>query len=158
FCHVSDAWLFKEKSKRLWVTLAGGYCDLCLWAVAVFAWRLTPPHDLVHQLAWVVVAVCGVRVFFNFNPLLKLDGCYLLSDWLEVPNLRQRAWGRALGHLRWLLWGAPRPAPAPRGRFLLGYGAASWLFSAAFLGLMLAALARSMGAHWGPAGIGTASL
>jgi len=28
------------------------------------------------------------RIFFNFNPLLKLDGYYLLSDWAEIPNLR----------------------------------------------------------------------
>src|SRR5262249_4802204 len=42
YCDVSDAWLFREKSKRLWVTFAGGYFELFLWALAVFAWRLTP--------------------------------------------------------------------------------------------------------------------
>src|SRR5688572_18344496 len=31
YCNVSDAWLFREKSKRVWVTLAGAYCDLMLW-------------------------------------------------------------------------------------------------------------------------------
>ena len=51
-----------------------------------------------------VLSVCGARLFFNFNPFLKLDGYYLLSDWLEVPNLRQRAWDYG-AHLRWLLWG-----------------------------------------------------
>src|SRR5262249_25708288 len=81
YCNVSDAWLFREKSKRLWVTLAGGYCDLVLWALAVFAWRLTLPGGWPHYLAWVVLVVCGARVFFNFNPFLKLDGYYLLSDW-----------------------------------------------------------------------------
>jgi putative peptide zinc metalloprotease protein len=27
----------------------------------------------------------------NFNPLIKLDGYYLLSDYLEIPNLRARS-------------------------------------------------------------------
>src|SRR5262249_282643 len=74
YCNVSDAWVFKEKSKRLWVMLAGGWCDLCLWALAVFVWRLTLPNSLLNYLAWVVLSVLGARVFFNFNPLLKLDG------------------------------------------------------------------------------------
>jgi hypothetical protein len=30
YCNVSDAWLFKEKSKRLWVTFARGYFELFL--------------------------------------------------------------------------------------------------------------------------------
>src|SRR4051812_37998522 len=129
YCNVSDAWLIPEKSKRLWVTLAGGYCDLLVWALAVFAWRLTLPGTLLNHLAWLVASLCGVRIFFNFNPFLKLDGYYLLSDLLEMPNLRRRAWESVTGHLRWLLWGAARPDTEPRGRFLLGFGAMSWVYS-----------------------------
>jgi putative peptide zinc metalloprotease protein len=158
YCNVSDAWLFKEKSKRLWVTLAGGYCDLCLWALAFFAWRLSPPESLANYLAWVVFSVLGGRVFFNFNPLLKLDGYYLLSDWLEIPNLRQRAWERLAGWVRCLLWGAPRPGPAAWGRFLLAYGLVSWLFSVFFLALMLAGFYRFLGARWGVAGAAVTAL
>ncbi len=154
YCNVSDAWLFKEKSKRLWVTFAGGYFELFLWALAVFAWRLTVPDSLLNYLAFVVLSVCGVQTLFNFNPLLKLDGYYLLSDALEVPNLRQRALEYLTGHLRWLLWGAPRPARKPRGKFLLGFGLVSWLYSLTFLLLMLVGLAHFLGARWGPAGIG----
>src|SRR5262245_57066527 len=149
YCNVSDAWLFPGKSRRLWVTLAGGYCDLCLWSLAVFVWRLTPPESLANYLAWVVSSVLAGRVFFNFNPLLKLDGYYLLSDWLEIPNLRQCAWERWAGWVRWLLWGAPRPAAAARGRFLLAYGAVSWLFSLFFLALMLWGFYRFLGARLG---------
>jgi putative peptide zinc metalloprotease protein len=158
YCNVSDAWLFKEKSRRLLVTLAGGYCDLVLWALAVFLWRLTDPASLPNYLAWVVLSVCGARVFFNFNPLLKLDGYYLLSDWLEIPNLRQRAWGYVAGHLRWLLWGAPRPAREPRGKFLLAYGVGSWLFSIAYLVLMLVVFYHFLGSRWGAAGVASAGL
>jgi hypothetical protein len=86
YCNVSDSWLFREKWKRLWVMLAGGYCDLCLWALAVFTWRLTVPTSWLNYLAWVVLSVLGVRVFFNFNPLLKMDGYYLVSDWSKSPT------------------------------------------------------------------------
>jgi putative peptide zinc metalloprotease protein len=158
YCNVSDAWLIREKSKRPWVTLAGGYCDLCLGALAVFAWRLTLPHSLPNYLAWVALTILGARIFFNFNPLLKLDGYYLLSDALEVPNLRQRAWERVMGQLRWLLWGAPRPAALARGKFLLLYGAASWLFSLAFLVLTIVGFSRFLGARWGLVGAGAAAL
>jgi multidrug efflux pump subunit AcrA (membrane-fusion protein) len=158
YCNVSDAWLFKEKSKRLLVTLAGGYCDLCLWALAVFAWRLTPPQTLPHYLAYVVLTVCGGRIFLNFNPFLRLDGYYLLSDWAEIPNLRQRSWDRLTGWVRTLLWGAARPAPDARGCFLLVYGSLSWGMSVAYLALGLVALVGMLGTEWGPVGVALTAL
>jgi multidrug efflux pump subunit AcrA (membrane-fusion protein) len=153
YCNVSDAWLFREKAKRLWVTFAGGYFELFLWSLAVFAWRLTLPGTLVNRLAFVVLSVCGVQTLFNFNPLLKLDGYYLLSDWLEVPNLKQGASDHLKGHLRWLLWGAARPQREPRGRLLLSFGAVSGLYALVFLALILWGLFHSLGT-WGWLGLG----
>ncbi len=158
YCNVSDAWLFKEKWKRLLVMLAGSYCDLCVWAVAVFVWRLTAADTFLNHLAWVVLSVCGFRVFLNFNPLLKLDGYYLLSDWLEIPNLRQRSWALVAAHLRRLLWGAPRPRPEPRARVLLTYGLVSWLFSMTYLVLMFVGLVHFFGASLGVLGVAGAAL
>jgi multidrug efflux pump subunit AcrA (membrane-fusion protein) len=153
YCNVSDAWLFKEKSKRLWVTLAGGYFELFLWALTVFIWRVTVPDSLVNYLAFIVMTACGVQTLFNFNPLLKLDGYYLLSDWLEVPNLQQRAGQYVKGRLRWLLWGAARPEADERGRTLLIYGFVSWLYSLAFLALSLTFMTHFFGAKLGVLGL-----
>jgi multidrug resistance efflux pump len=153
YCNVSDAWLFREKSKRLWVTLAGGYFELFLWSLAVFVWRLTQPGTAPHWLAFLVVTGSGVKTLFNFNPLLKLDGYYLLSDWLEIPNLRQRATEYLAAHARRLLWGGPRPEREPRGRCLLGYGLASWIYSICFLGLMLATMFQFLWRDWGWLGL-----
>ncbi|MCI0381409.1 MAG: efflux RND transporter periplasmic adaptor subunit [Gemmataceae bacterium] len=154
YCNVSDAWLFKERSKRLWVTFAGGYFELFLWALAVFTWRLTVPGSLPNYIAWIVLMICGVQTLFNFNPLLKLDGYYLLSDWQEIPNLRQRAWQYVAGHIRWIMWGASRPERQPRGRFLLGFGLVSWLYSLVFLALMLWAFFHFLWSGWGWLGLG----
>src|SRR5262249_36381860 len=89
-----------------------------------------------------------------FNPLLKLDGYYLLSDGLGIPNLQQRALDCFQGRLRRLLWGAPPPEREPRRRLLLGFGLATWLYSLLVLALTLAALLRFLGAHWGWVGLG----
>lgn len=149
YCNVSDAWLFKEKSKRLWVTFAGGYLQLFLWALAVFVWRLATPDNPINYLSLVVLTACGVQTLFNFNPLLKLDGYYLLSDWMEVPNLQERSAQYVKSGMRWLFWGAVCPGREPRGRFLLLYGLASWLYSVLFLALMLWALFQVLWRAWG---------
>jgi len=91
YCNISDAWLFAEKSKRLWVTFAGGYLETVVWALATLTWRVTDTDTRLSFLALVVMATSGLKMFFNLNPLIKLDGYYLLSDYLEIPNLRQKS-------------------------------------------------------------------
>ncbi len=140
YANVSDSWLFREKRKRLLVMLAGTYCDLCVWALAVLAWRVLLPGTMLYHTAWIVMSICGTRVFFNFNPLMKLDGYYMLSDVLEVPNLRRRSYDHVQAHLRWLLWGAPRPVPLFAPFKLLAYGSLSWSFSVTYLSLLFIGL------------------
>ena len=132
---------------------AGSYFDLCLWAFATFVWRLTLQDTLINYLAWIALTACGGRTFFNLNPLLKLDGYYLLSDGMEVHNLQQRSASHVKGLLRWLLWGAARPEPEPHSRFLLTYGLVSWLYSLAFLALSLVVLSHFLGDRLGWLGL-----
>jgi hypothetical protein len=42
-------------------------------------------------VALVVVAASAFRLLINLNPLIKLDGYYLLSNALGIHNLRKRA-------------------------------------------------------------------
>ena len=98
-----------------------------------------------------VLSVCGVQVLFNFNPLLKLDGYYLLSDALEIPNLRRAGWDPSWP-LRWLLWGAARRPPSRGAGSSWPTGLAAWTYSVLFLCLMAAALVPWWGHLWGTAG------
>ena len=70
YCNVSDAWLFPEKSKRLWVTFAGAYFELFLWALATVVWRVTDPATVVNYLALIVMATSAIKSLFNLNPLI----------------------------------------------------------------------------------------
>ena len=135
YCDVSDAWLFSEKSRRLWVGFAGPYFELFLWALAALAWRATDRDTWISQAALVVIATSGVKTILNLNPLLKLDGYYLLSDFLDLPNLRKKSFAYLSG---WLKSGAglfgPGPAASPRERrILLAYGLTAWVISMGFL-------------------------
>ena len=153
YCNVTDAWLIREKWKRLTITAAGGYCDLCLWALAVLVWRITVPNCLVNYLAFMVLTVCGSRGLINFNPLLRLDGYYLLSDWLAIANLRKRSQEQWMAHVRSWLWGAARAKPVPRGLFLWSYGALCWFFAIGFLNFMFWKLFKTVSNEFGVIGI-----
>jgi putative peptide zinc metalloprotease protein len=108
YCNVSDAWLFPEKSQRLMVGIAGPYVELCLWALAVWTWRVTESDTWIHFVGLSVMATSGIKTLLNFNPLIKLDGYYLLSDYLEIPNLRRRSF-RFVGRLMETLFGIESP-------------------------------------------------
>lgn len=133
YCNVSDAWLFPEKSRRLWVTFAGAYFELFLWGMATLTWRVTDPDVTLHYLAFVVMVTSGVKTIFNLNPLIKLDGYYLLSDLLEVPNLNRRAFAYLWGRINQLLGIADENAvervPKRESRILLIYGLVAGAFS-----------------------------
>jgi putative peptide zinc metalloprotease protein len=158
YCNVSDAWLIREKRKRIAVMTAGVWCDLLVWAVAVLVWHVAEPDTLIHRLAFVLLTASGLETLLNLNPLIKLDGYYVLSDWAEVPNLRARSIERAKGHLRHWLWGAPPPGPESRSRFLSGFGLVSWAFSTLFLVWMVALLGGWLRGWIGVAGWAAAAL
>jgi len=100
FCNVNDSWTFPELKARLWVTAAGSWIQLVMASLGAIVWWAAAPGTLVSQIAISAVVVGGVTtIAMNANPLIPLDGYFALSDYLEVPNLRQRAFG----HLTWLV-------------------------------------------------------
>lgn len=91
YVNVSDSWLLDNKWKRALIAAAGMYVELVLASIAVFVWWFSTP-GMVNQLALNLIFVSSVStVLFNANPLLRYDGYYILSDLLEIPNLRSKA-------------------------------------------------------------------
>ena len=153
YCNVSDAWMLPGRWRRLLISMAGTYIDLLIWILAVFAWRLTAPGTALHYVAWIVISSCGVRLAFNLNPLMRLDGYYALGDFLQLPNLRKRGRARMMEFFQSLCWGAAWPKPISSGKTLLAYGITSWGFAVGFLGLLSFKLSTWLGQYIGLAGI-----
>ena len=92
YCNVSDAWTLPSKWKRILISFAGIYVELIIAALATFIWWNTPAMPFVNNLSLSLMVVCSVStVVFNANPLMRYDGYYVLADWLEIPNLRERS-------------------------------------------------------------------
>jgi putative peptide zinc metalloprotease protein len=132
YCNVSDSWMIGSRWRRAAVGAAGMYVELMLASAATIVWWFSEP-GLVHHLSLNVMFVCSVStLLFNANPLMRFDGYYILSDLLEIPNLRQKSSAvvqRKLGS--WLLGLRERPDPflPPRRRWLFAaYAVASAIY------------------------------
>lgn len=133
-CAYVDAtacWGFTRKRDRLIVCLAGMYVESIFAAVAVLVWSVTDPGRL-HDLAYNIILLASViTVLFNINPLMRFDGYYVLSDLVEIPNLRQRAtrYTASVAKRIFLSMRTAMPACGFRLRaFLLGFGIASSVY------------------------------
>jgi putative peptide zinc metalloprotease protein len=99
YCNVTDSWTVADKWKRIIISFAGIWVELIIAAVATFVWWYTPHWPFVNNVAMCLMVLCSVSTFvFNANPLMRFDGYYILADWLEVPNLREKS-NRFLSHL-----------------------------------------------------------
>src|SRR5262245_6347961 len=112
YCNVTDAWMIPSKWRRAAVGAAGMYVELVLASLCTFLWWLSEPGLLNHLCLNLMFVSSVSTLVFNANPLMRFDGYYILSDLLEIPNLRQKSAAiiqRKFG--AWLLGLRQRPDP-----------------------------------------------
>ena len=91
YCNVSDSWMLPNKWHRAAIGAAGIYVEMVLASMAGFIWWFTEP-GLLNNICLNLMFISSVStLLFNANPLLRYDGYYILSDVVEIPNLRQKA-------------------------------------------------------------------
>lgn len=133
YVDATPATAFPSKHRRVLVSLAGMMAELSVAAVALWLWVGTGP-GLARAAMHEVVVLAGVTtLFFNLNPLIRFDGYYAFADWLEIPNLAQKA-NQYLGylvnrHLFQVEEGLHPPHLTPgEARWLLAYAVASFVY------------------------------
>ncbi|RZL11748.1 MAG: PqqD family peptide modification chaperone [Rubrivivax sp.] len=125
--------------QRARISAAGISVELALAALAAIVW-LNVEDGWLRQVAFVVMSLGGMStLLFNGNPLMKLDGYYVLCDALDLPNLAGRS-GKTVSHVlrKLALWclRIPRdpddigvvPADGLERWALRMYAPASWLY------------------------------
>jgi putative peptide zinc metalloprotease protein len=133
YANVSDAWTLPNKWHRIVISAAGIYVELIIAAFATWIWWNSPAEPFINNMALSLMIVCSVStVVFNANPLMRYDGYYVLADWLEIPNLRDRS-NRYLKNvvLEHCLGVEVQPEPYMalwRRCLFVGYAIVSWIY------------------------------
>lgn len=137
---------FASARERALVSAAGIVTELTLAAIALLAWSVLAP-GLLRDACLAAMTIAGLStLLLNGNPLVRLDGYYVLTDLARLPALAERsgAWWRAVSQ-RGLL-GLPVTPPLPADGERLGwmvYAPAAWLYRAS----LMAWLATWIGGH-----------
>lgn len=155
YCNISDSYLLPGRKPRILVGLAGLFFQGLATALAIVAWRVLEPGTIVANFFWVFVAVSVAIYLFNLNPLIKLDGYYILVDWLRIPNLRAKAFAYWRNLIRHWLWGSKvevRALPNRERRIYRWYGILAAIYTGTLLGLLAFWVTRWLIDKWGLAG------
>lgn len=132
YSDINEAWKLRSRQQRLAIGLAGVTAELACAAVALFAWAMLPSGPARSIAFLVATSTWLTTVMINFSPFMRYDGYYVLSDWLEIPNLHQRAFALAQWWLRETLLGlgdpVPEEQPLHRQRLLVVFAFLTWLY------------------------------
>lgn len=152
YINTSQSWVLPNKWQRITIAMAGVYFELIAATIATWIWALSGP-GWMEFVALNIMTTCTVAtILFNGNPLLKYDGYFALSDWLEIPNLQERASRYFRDCFLWLAMGVPvsseRNSSQPTRTRLLAYALSSYCFRLSVLasiGLVLCSMGRWVG-------------
>ncbi len=156
YCNLSDAYLFPSKRQRFVVMFAGIFFQLFLWALFTVLWRITIEGHPFNRVFYWTSAVCFATLVFNLNPAIKLDGYYLLADYLQIPNLRQKAFACVWTRTKVIFFGCKDDSlvqPSARERKIFRrYGAFALLYSALLIFFVVYRGGQFFVEHWAGTG------
>lgn len=134
--------------QRAHISAAGIWVELGLASVAALLW-LSLEEGWARQVAFVVMSLGGLSsLLFNGNPLMRLDGYYVLCDTVDLPNLGGRSAQTFSRGARSLLQrvaavppsgddAGPVPVDALERWALRLYAPASWFYRVGVFGLIV---------------------
>jgi hypothetical protein len=112
YTNVTGAWRLKGRKPRAVIGAGGLYLEFFAVFVATLFWAVTGAGALQTAVFQVAMFATVSSLLFNLNPLIKLDGYYIMSDLSGQPNLAGRGSQAAVARLGRTL-GADFPAPRP---------------------------------------------
>jgi hypothetical protein len=89
FCDTSDSWRLNRKA-RIMISAAGPLSTLLMGSMFTFVSYL-PNLGFGKTILQVASFFCFYGSLINFSPMLEMDGYYIISDILNLPNLRDES-------------------------------------------------------------------
>ncbi len=92
FCDVTEIWISASKIQRVYAIIAGIWIESTICGLAMIVWTNTATGGWLHDFMYQIILFTGIAiVVINLNPLIKLDGYYLLTEIIEIPDLKERS-------------------------------------------------------------------
>ncbi len=157
YTDTTDILLFKRGSQRQWVIFAGIWIELVLCGLSGVVWYFSPVGSVLNDIAYKMMLLSGIQgALLNLNPLIKADGYYALSQFLNVDNLREESFAflRAWAQKYLLRHDIDLPPTSKRQRriFFL-FGVSAIVYSNALLVIVIVfaknVLVTKLGDGWG---------
>ena len=156
YTDTTQAEVLGGRFERLIITVSGVWAELMLCAVATPIWWGTSPGTAIHDFAYTVILLTGVAVVLvNWNPLIKLDGYYIMTDLLGIPDLKEASTLYLSSWVKRNIWRLPVEVPRVPKRRRPGYvvyAILSGLYSYTILYVFasfIGNIARNFSADWG---------
>jgi putative peptide zinc metalloprotease protein len=141
---------------RLMITVAGVWSELLICALATPIWWGTPPNTAIHDFAYTIILLSGIGVvLINWNPLMKLDGYFIMCDLLGVPELKEASTLYLSCWLKRNIWRLPVEVPYVSKRrrpAYVAYAVLSGVYSYSVLyvfATFIGNIARNFSPDWG---------
>lgn len=132
YTDTNDVWRLRDKNQRLAVAAAGVITELAIAAWATFLWAFLP-EGLPRATAFLLATTTWIStILVNASPFMRFDGYFLLSDFLEMPNLHARAFALTRWKLREVLFDLREEPPeyfsARRQFWLIAFSWIVWIY------------------------------
>jgi putative peptide zinc metalloprotease protein len=92
YVDVTETWISATKVQRLATIIAGIWIEMVVCGIAMIVWTNTQPGLWIHDFTYKIILITGVAVIvMNLNPLIKLDGYYFFTEFIGIPDLKERS-------------------------------------------------------------------
>jgi putative peptide zinc metalloprotease protein len=122
YTDTSEGQVMGSRYQRLIIALAGAWAELYICAAATVIWWLSPPDTNLHSVAYMMMLITGIAsLLINFNPLIKLDGYYMMCEIFGLVDLKENSTAYVSAWVKRHFWRLPVEVPYVPRRWRLGY-------------------------------------
>lgn len=120
YTDTTEGAVMATPSQRVVISLAGNWSEFLICSIATPIWWGTPPQTLLHDAAYFTMMMTGFMcIILNWNPLMKLDGYFILCELTGIANLKEDSTAYVSSWVKRHIWRLPVEVPyVPKSRRL----------------------------------------
>jgi len=143
YTDTGETWKLVDRRKQIIIASAGMAAELALAVIATLLWAISPEGAVKSVLFVLATSTWLMTLAINASPFMRFDGYFVLSDYLDFPNLHERGTVTARWWLRTWIFGLQESMPEPSlslaaRRWLIAFALVTWIYRlVVFFGIAL---------------------